>query len=131
LGVAGEGECACASPHGHLKEFSGRTDGVVRLPSGRSLTARLLTGPLARYHCVRRFRIVQEARDRLVVEVVADDGLEEVADGIRDDLRAATGGEVELEVRRVESIQLTPGRKQVIVVAMPDGQAPSASGGGD
>ena len=131
LGVAGAGGCLCGAPHGYLEEFSGRTDSVVRLPSGRLLTARLLSGPLSRYHQVRSFRIVQEARDRLVVEVVAGDGFEvELEEGIRHDLRAATGGEAEVEVRRVQSIPLTTGRKQAVVVALPpEGQAPAESPG--
>jgi phenylacetate-CoA ligase len=115
--VRGEGRCPCGSGQPLLGRVVGRADDLLRLPSGRRLSARSLSR-LEEVPGVREFQIVQRSLGRIELLVVPERGFDERgADRAVELVRSALGDEpVGVELRRVEAIERTErGKRQAVV----------------
>lgn len=71
--VRGPESCPCGAGFKTLQEVSGRTSELITLSSGRTIHPFLVLGPFRSLQAdwLHRYRLVQIARDHLVVELVA------------------------------------------------------------
>jgi phenylacetate-CoA ligase len=65
-----DGDCRCGCTLPRVTRPIGRSSQVVRLPSGRTLSAMGFMFVLREYAAIRRFRVIQEALDEFRVLVV-------------------------------------------------------------
>jgi phenylacetate-CoA ligase len=115
--VRGDGRCPCGSGQPLLGRVVGRADDLLRLPSGRRLSARSLSR-LEEVPGVKEFQIVQRSLGRIELLVVPEPGFDATgADRAVGLVRGALGGEpVAVELRRVEAIERTErGKRQAVV----------------
>ena len=122
LAVQQAGLCPCGRDGQAFNDLVGRTDSVIRLASGRLLTTQLIRAAVLEPGGVQAYRAVQEAPDRLVVQIVAGDGFsEETQVRVAANIIAATDGELKAEVQLVEKIPRAVGFKERAVIALPLG----------
>ena len=111
LATMGDGEpCPCGRAHPTIRAINGRACDVILTPRGGALLPQFFfIGPFKMTDRLRKYQVVQEELDRLVVKLVADPGCDksgaEVA--IRDYISEAAEGSLKIEFEWVEEIPLT------------------------
>jgi phenylacetate-CoA ligase len=125
------GECVCGSAFPRIRPPHGRDWELLRLPSGRLVPPLLLNRSLKDFPSIDRYRVVQTARDRVVVEAafLAGAPATRCAD-LRGVVAAALGEPMRVEVVETRFAD-PPGRKfrpfVVLAEARDAGMAPSSS----
>lgn len=106
-----DGPCACGCPFPRITHPLGRTRDLLRLPSGRGITAGPMTHVLRARPWVARFQLVQESRDELCLRVLARRAPsgDEIASVERDAL-AYLREPMRVRVELVERFEHAPGK---------------------
>jgi len=104
----GPNGCPCGAPNATLARVQGRVVDRFELPDGTSLHPYTLTGQLLKEGpWIRRFQIVQERRDQIVVKLVPLAGeapTAEASSRLSESLAAAVGSGVSVNVELVDQI---------------------------
>ena len=104
IGVLVGGECPCGNSSIRMRLTEGRTKDRIPLPDGRRIPATIPIEVLRYIDGLRQFQVIQEARDRIVVQIIPERGMVVTApDVIREQLRPILG-DVTIEVREVDHI---------------------------
>lgn len=117
--IAGERTCPCGRGLPLLAKVTGRQLDILTTPDGRRIGGELFPHLLKDFASVRRFQVVQEKLDEIVLRLVlAPDGEEDLP-RIESAARSVLGPSVRLGIERCEDIPLTPaGKLQVVVNRM-------------
>jgi phenylacetate-CoA ligase len=115
--IAGFGACDCGRGLPLLRSVVGRRLDVLTTPDGRSVPGEFFPHLLKDYAAVRRFQVVQECAEEIVLKLVVDDRWSgESRDRLRRDVTETIGDAVRLVIREVDDIPLThAGKLQVVV----------------
>jgi phenylacetate-CoA ligase len=109
--------CPCGRGLTLLQKVTGRRLDVLDTPSGRKIPGEFFPHLIKEFPAVRRFQVVQEQAEAITVKLVTDGGFT-LADRqlLRDEIRRATGGDVEVDLQFVSDIPLTRAGKHNVVV---------------
>ena len=115
--LAGTGPCSCGRGLPLLGRVLGRRLDVLGTPDGRRIGGEVFVYLLmAESATVRRFQVVQEAPDEIVLRVVLAPGVAALPDRTVAAVRSVVGEAVQLRIERVDDIPLTrSGKLQVVV----------------
>ena len=135
LATMGEGKpCACGRAHPTIREINGRACDVILTPRGGALLPQFFfIGPFKMTDHLRKYQVVQEELDRVVVKLVADPGCDKPAAeiAIRDYISQAAEGSLKIEFDWVDEIPLAGlGKPRPVVskIAASDSSSPGADG---
>lgn len=113
--------CPCGRGMPKIKDVTGRTLDIIRLPDGNEIPGEFFVRYVGRNPGVAQFRVTQYTRDRLVIELVVDHQFtEQVFNGIKKNLRKVLGDSVEPDFRFVDRLDATPTGKFRITVSFVD-----------
>lgn len=119
--VFGDDRCPCGRASPVLAAVAGREGEMIELPSGRRLSPYLLTTEIESHLPIRKYRVIQTARDAFRVEVVVANPA--VDQEWQDRLCAALGRvvaePVKFSLRVVDDIDRSPGGKRAVFVRAP------------
>jgi len=111
LATVSDGEpCPCGRAHPTIGGINGRACDVILTPRGGALLPQFFfIGPFKLLDNLRKYQVVQEELDRLVVKLVADPGCDKPAaeNAIREYISEAAEGSLKIEFDWVEEIPLT------------------------
>jgi phenylacetate-CoA ligase len=111
LATMGDGElCPCGRAHPTIRAINGRACDVILTPRGGALLPQFFfIGPFKMTDHLRKYQVVQEELDRLVVKLVADPGCDKVAaeGAIREYISKAAEGSLKIDFEWVNEIPLT------------------------
>lgn len=115
--VAGFTNCACGRGLPLLNKVVGRQLDTLDTPDGRKIPGEFFPHLLKEFPAIRRFQVVQEAVQRILLKLVVDGGLT-LADRERllQEIYRCTGTEVEIQIQLVDDIPLTRAGKHRVVV---------------
>lgn len=103
-----DARCSCGMALPLIDAPVGRTSDVVRLPSGRVLTARALGAIIHGQDDVRQFRIVQKSLRHIDIELVAAHASpESLTSELSGQMQQYLGEPIDVTVRVVDSIERT------------------------
>jgi len=112
-------QCRCGAQTPTLFNLLGRKRALLRTPSGQSRFVRLGASDWLDVAPVREFRLVQQTRDTILVELVVDDLLTEASRaGIEAMLRKRVSDEFTWSIRQTSAIAWPPGAKRQDVVCL-------------
>ena len=120
--VAGR-RCACGRGFQLMEGIEGRSGDVVVTPRGNRLIVHFFTGIMEYFSDVSTFRVVQEAADRIRIEVVPGKAFSQsTSDQIRTRLQEHGLEGMTIEVETVDSIPATrSGKRRFVVSLVPRG----------
>ena len=111
LATMGDGEpCPCGRAHPTIRAINGRACDVILTPRGGALLPQFFfIGPFKLTDHLRKYQVVQEELDRLVVKLVADPGCDKPAaeTAIREYISEAAEGSLKIDFDWVDEIPLT------------------------
>ncbi len=111
--------CRCGAEVPTLTGLLGRKRGLLRTPSGEAKFVRLTANDWLAVAPVREFRLVQESRDRILVELVLAAALTpQQHAAVISMLRTRTSVEFSFEIRQLDAIAWPPGDKRQEVVCL-------------
>ena len=113
--VAG-GRCECGRGLPVLAEVVGRQADILTTPDGRSVSGLYFPHLLKDFPSVRRFQVVQDQPDEVVLTLEAPGVTREELDRIAAAVGAVLGPAVRFTVRPVDQIALSPSGKLLVVV---------------
>jgi phenylacetate-CoA ligase len=107
IGTFTNTKCDCGRGLPLIKSIEGRTDDFLILPSGRKISPRLIN-VIEDIPGVSRYKTVQEAKDRIVVNLVKGKGFsQETINEIKKHIKAGClGEEVKVVVKLVEKLSI-------------------------
>jgi phenylacetate-CoA ligase len=112
------GPCACGRAYERIEITAGRTSDLFTTPAGVRVHGEYFTHLFYGLAGVASFRIVQETRERLVIELVRGAGWRgDEVDGILDGIRDLDPA-FRTEVRMVEEIPLSASGKRSFTISM-------------
>lgn len=115
--VAGFGQCPCGRGLPLLRKVVGRRLDMLTTPDGRTIPGEFFPHLIKEFGAIRRFQVVQESPDRIVVKLVVRG---ELGDGSRAllerEIRGVVGQAVDLRLEEVGDIALTAAGKLRVVV---------------
>lgn len=117
-GVLSGRKCACGRTLPLLERVSGRTADCICLTGNRKLTPYSLTCAVQDVPGVRRFQIIQEAEDSILVRVISSARHNGQADSIRAAVQEALGEPVKVAVEYADRLPLEPSGKFKVVKSM-------------
>jgi phenylacetate-CoA ligase len=119
LAVAGTGrQCPCGRGLPLLQQIGGRLNDIITTPDGRWLSPLILIAPFKYIAAVREYRIVQEALDRVVVQIVQRNGYSaQDTQKLLGELQSIIGTEVTISIEFVDNIPWMAGGKHPFVVS--------------
>ena len=104
IGVLVGGDCSCGNCAPRMRLTEGRTKDRIWLPDGRRIPATVPIEVLRYIEGLRQFQVIQETRDRIVVQIIPGKGMAKTApDKIREQLKPILG-DIAIEVSEVDSI---------------------------
>ncbi|WP_182864780.1 phenylacetate--CoA ligase family protein [Rhodopirellula sp. JC639] len=119
--VAAAGSCPCGRGLPLLEKIVGRQMDVLRLPDGRNLPGAFFPHLIKDIPAVRQFQAVQTQPDKIQLHLVVDETWNaEHGDALRRRIIHTIGESSQLEIRRVDQIDLTAAGKLRVVVAYSD-----------
>ncbi len=111
--------CRCGAQVPTLFNLLGRKRALLRTPSGQSKFVRLGASDWLDVAPVREFRLVQQTRDTILVEIVLDGQLGESRKaGVTAMLQQRVSDEFNWDIRQVSAIDWPPGAKRQDVVCL-------------
>lgn len=122
LAVAGPvGRCACGRGLPRLAAIQGRRLDAIRTPDGRLLPGEFFPHLLKDVPGIARFQVVQERLDALLLSIVPGPGFDAAGQArVRAEVGRALGDAVQLDLRLVDDIPLTPtGKFRVTISRLP------------
>jgi phenylacetate-CoA ligase len=123
--IAG-GRCECGRGLPLLSEVTGRQADVLTTPDGRRVSGLLFPHLLKDFPAVRRFQVVQELTDAIVLRLEAPGLTSEAIDRISSAARGILGSSVKFAVEPVPEIPLSPSGKLIVVVNRTAGAGPAS-----
>ena len=115
---ASDSDCPCGRGLPRIKEITGRTLDMIRLPDGNEIPGEFFVRYVGRNPGVRQFCVKQYVLDELVIELVVDHQFsKQVSDGMKRRVRKILGNSVKLDYRLVEKLELTPTGKSRVTVS--------------
>jgi phenylacetate-CoA ligase len=119
--LAGFEACSCGRGLPLLKRIVGRQLDMLRTPDGRLIPGEFFPHLIKDYRAVRRFQVVQERPDLVVLRLVTDDNwTAETGRNLQELIRRTLGSVVKLEIQLVDDIPLTAaGKLQVVINKAP------------
>jgi len=122
--------CACGRGLPRLSRVDGRKLDAIRTTDGRLLPGEFFPHMLKDVAGVRRFQVLQERIDRLRIDIVPGPEFGGAQEGyIRGELARTLGSGVDIQLRRVDAIPLTPAGKFRVTVSMLEEQHPAGPRG--
>ncbi len=114
--VGDERRCRCGCRFGTIARVEGRLVDCIRLPDGESLSPYAVTLAMEDVTGIARYRVVQEALARFLVEVEPEaTATADLASEVRRALSALLGSGAEIRVAFRESLEPPVGRKFKVV----------------
>lgn len=115
--VAGFPACRCGRGLPLLTRVVGRQLDILEMPDGRKVPGEFFPHLIKEFPCVRRFQVVQDARDRVTLKLVTDGGVT-LADRelLLQEIRRGVGPSVQLQLEFVDEIPLSHAGKHRVVV---------------
>ncbi|PAY21318.1 capsule biosynthesis protein CapK [Rhodopirellula sp. SM50] len=115
--VAGTGSCDCGRGLPLLEKIVGRQMDVLHLPDGRHLPGAFFPHIIKDIPAIRQFQAVQTRRDVIRLQLVVDDHWNaDDRDALRQRILQNIGDSSQLEIQRVDQIQLTAAGKMRVVI---------------
>ena len=110
--------CPCGRGLPKIKDVTGRTLDIIRLPDGNEIPGEFFVRFIGRNPGVSQFRVTQYALDQLIVELVVDDQFtRQILAGIKENVNKILGDSVELKYRIVDKLQTTPTGKFRVTIS--------------
>ncbi|NLO68258.1 MAG: phenylacetate--CoA ligase family protein [Bacteroidales bacterium] len=118
LGVSAASQtCACGRELPLMKSVQGRDADVVLTPSGNRLIVHYFTGILEHFTEIDSFQIEQDNLDHILVRILPNKEISSVMiDRIIQALKEKGANDLKIELKLVESIQLSPTGKHKFVI---------------
>lgn len=118
LGVSAASQtCACGRELPLMKSIQGRDADVVLTPSGNRLIVHYFTGILEHFTEIDSFQIEQDNLDHILVRILPNKEISSVMiDRIIQALKEKGAYDLKIELKLVESIQLSPTGKHKFVI---------------
>lgn len=116
-GVPSAKMCSCGRVLPLLEHVSGRTADCIHLSDGRKLSPYSLTCAVRDVQGVRRFQVIQETMDRIMVRVIPKDGPVD-PEQITSVIQKAVGNPVSVSVEQVDTLPLESNGKFKIVKSL-------------
>lgn len=114
--VAGFSECTCGRSLPLLSKVTGRKLDTLETPDGRKVPGEFFPHLIKEFPAVRRFQVVQDCRERILLKLVAPAFSETDRDRLLRAVRECAGTVVKLDLSLVEEIPLTGAGKLKVVV---------------
>jgi phenylacetate-CoA ligase len=111
FGVLSDDFCSCGRTYPLIKYIEGRQDDFLTLPSGRVISPRNVwrssNNPIIRSESISEFQIIQEKKDKFLVNVVKGRGFSNntIPDIIKTIKSGCLGEEVSVDVKVVDRIE--------------------------
>lgn len=118
--IAGFGSCPCGRGLPTLQQVTGRQLDIVVTPDGRRVPGEIFPHLLKDFAAVRRFQVIQERRDEVVLRLVVTGPEPAPLEAIRPILEAALGPRVALKIEIVSEIPVSRSGKLQVVVSRVD-----------
>lgn len=119
--VMAEGACPCGIPGTTFERVVGRTGDRIRLPGDTELSAISFGHVFKQVSHVRRWQVVQDARERVKIRLDVDTGFDGAeAERIKRYFEERCGPGVRIELTTTEPIERSAGGKHKIVVRLPE-----------
>ena len=110
--------CECGSPLPVMESIEGRRLDIIRTASGRTIPGEFFPHLLKEFQSIRRFQVVQEVLDSVVIKIVADASYsDDIERQIRTEIERYSHGELELRFDYVAEIPLTASGKHRVTVS--------------
>jgi phenylacetate-CoA ligase len=120
LAVAGTGPCPCGRGLPLLQKIGGRLNDIITTPDGRWLSPLALIAPFKFITTIREYRIVQEALERVVVQVVRQDGYSaQDTQKLVGELQSIMGTGVTISMEFVDDIPRLAGKHSFVISKVP------------
>ena len=120
LGDSSEGPCSCGRGLPLIKRINGRVSDVITTPSGRILTRPSFFGSsnIKYIQGLIEYQIFQQRINKIIIKAVGDDTFSEESEHIMMIMaRDAVGEDVEIEIKRVNSIPLAASGKRKVIIS--------------
>ncbi len=116
--VAAEGACRCGRGLPRLAKVVGRTLDALRTPEGRVVPGEFFPFVFNDIPGVRRFRVVQRARERLEISLVVDAAYDAAAERrAREQIATVFGSAMAVDIACVDELPLGPSGKTRVTVS--------------
>lgn len=110
--------CPCGRGLPLLEKIQGRVVDMITTPDGRLINPAPLVRLFHQRYTIEKARIIQEARDQIVVMIVTSEGYSKTdSDMIVTGMRAILGPEMKISMELVDDIPLTAAGKYPFVVS--------------
>ncbi|MEA1927381.1 MAG: hypothetical protein U9N73_04185 [Candidatus Auribacterota bacterium] len=98
--------CSCGLGLGMISKLKGRVHDIITTPDGRNVHGELFTHIFDQIEGVRKFQVVQVARDRLTITIVAPELTSDQESFLRQRLTENLGKGMDVSLRYVDDIPL-------------------------
>jgi phenylacetate-CoA ligase len=110
--------CACGRHFPRMGALTARAENVILTPDGRHLSFASLSLPFKQMTSIAEAQVIQETRDRLIINVVPRPNWSEAeAAYLRDQFDLRIGRQMDIEVREVQSIPRSRSGKFSFIVS--------------
>ncbi len=118
VGISGGSrECECGRGYEILESIEGRSTDVVITPGGNRLIVHFFTGIIEYFLEVESFQVVQHKPDAMILRIVPAEGYTDaVGAEIVRILKERGAADMEIEIKLVDEIPLTPAGKRKFVI---------------
>jgi len=122
IAVPSSNACPCGMELPLMEIFEGRDEDFIVLNNGRKISPMAVTGTLDHIPGLKQFRVIQEKRELMVVQIVAGAKYsQDVPLKTQNLLRELVGDEMHIEVRMVSEISKEPtGKVRAVISKVPD-----------
>ena len=119
IGVLSKKKCSCGRPYPCLEKVTGRLSDILQLPNGRIVFPDDLAEIFYPIQEVRKFQVLQEEKSKVTVKMVLEssENVHQLLDEIEDKLEKALEGEVVIETKIVDDIEILPSGKHRICIS--------------
>lgn len=98
--------CPCGRTSRRIASVTTKAEDIIVTPDGRAVSPSILTHPFKPLHSVCKSQLVQTDRDRLVVRLVSEDGVErDEEEQLLHSLRERLGEEMRIEVEHHDRLE--------------------------
>ncbi len=109
LGVLSSRVCRCGRGLALLEDVQGRTVDMIRTPGGGLIHGEVFSHLVRESAGIRRFQVVQETLERVVVKIVREEGFSRERSGwLKEEMARALGPRMRISIEIVDEIPLTP-----------------------
>lgn len=117
MAVATTEQCRCGRGLPLIKRIEGRSFDIIQCPNGQRIAGTFWTIVMRRFPGVKKFQLVQDKPDHLIVRLcLSDEWTEGSKTEIVKKIRESCGDEMKVDLEVVENIELTRSGKSRIVI---------------